>query len=139
MRRVRGDGTPLAQPTAVAAAEQPTHPALLELPDERVVVAWEEPGGGTRIRLRLLHPELQAATETIDVPAPASAAHRGPRLARAPGGGFLVAWTAEQEIMGVRHRKVFVEGVQFHPESILTLAGKQLLGNFLSRLPARAA
>ena len=51
----------------------------------------------------------------------------------------VCAWTAEQEIMGVRHRKVFVEGVQFHPESILTLAGKQLLGNFLSRLPARAA
>ena len=51
----------------------------------------------------------------------------------------VCAWTAEQEIMGVRHRKLFVEGVQFHPESILTLAGKQLLGNFLSRLPARAA
>ena len=51
----------------------------------------------------------------------------------------VCAWTAEQEIMGVRHRKLFVEGVQFHPESILTLAGKQLLGNFLGRLPARAA
>jgi anthranilate synthase/aminodeoxychorismate synthase-like glutamine amidotransferase len=49
------------------------------------------------------------------------------------------AWTAEQEIMGVRHRKLFVEGVQFHPESILTLAGKQLLENFLRRLPAGAA
>ena len=46
------------------------------------------------------------------------------------------AWTAEQEIMGVRHRTLFVEGVQFHPESILTLEGKRLLGNFLSRLPA---
>jgi anthranilate synthase component II len=51
----------------------------------------------------------------------------------------VCAWTAEQEIMGVRHRNLFVEGVQFHPESILTLAGKQLLGNFLRRLPARAA
>jgi anthranilate synthase/aminodeoxychorismate synthase-like glutamine amidotransferase len=51
----------------------------------------------------------------------------------------VCAWTAEQEIMGVRHRKLFVEGVQFHPESILTLAGKQLLANFLGRLPARAA
>ena len=49
------------------------------------------------------------------------------------------AWTAEQEIMGVRHRQVFVEGVQFHPESILTVEGKRLLGNFLRRLPARAA
>jgi anthranilate synthase/aminodeoxychorismate synthase-like glutamine amidotransferase len=45
------------------------------------------------------------------------------------------AWTDEGEIMGVRHREVFVEGVQFHPESILTLEGKRLLGNFLDRLP----
>jgi anthranilate synthase/aminodeoxychorismate synthase-like glutamine amidotransferase len=54
------------------------------------------------------------------------------------------AWTAEDEIMGVRHRRCLVEGVQFHPESILTLEGKRLLGNFLARLdagadPARAA
>jgi anthranilate synthase/aminodeoxychorismate synthase-like glutamine amidotransferase len=41
------------------------------------------------------------------------------------------AWTAEGEIMGVRHREVFVEGIQFHPESILTLEGKHLLRNFL--------
>ncbi len=46
------------------------------------------------------------------------------------------AWTAEGEIMGVRHRTYFVEGVQFHPESILTLEGKRLLKNFLARLPA---
>ena len=46
------------------------------------------------------------------------------------------AWTEEGEIMGVRHRSLFVEGVQFHPESILTLEGKRLLGNFLFRLPA---
>ena len=48
----------------------------------------------------------------------------------------VCAWTAEQEIMGVRHRKLFVEGVQFHPESILTVEGKRLLANFLARLPA---
>jgi anthranilate synthase/aminodeoxychorismate synthase-like glutamine amidotransferase len=47
------------------------------------------------------------------------------------------AWTAEGEIMGVRHRSVALEGVQFHPESILTLEGKQLLRNFLESLPAR--
>ena len=41
------------------------------------------------------------------------------------------AWTAEGEIMGLRHRELPVEGVQFHPESILTLEGKRLLGNFL--------
>ncbi len=42
------------------------------------------------------------------------------------------AWTAEGEIMGLRHRSMFVEGVQFHPESILTSSGKQLLQNFLA-------
>ena len=41
------------------------------------------------------------------------------------------AETAEGEIMGLRHRTLGVEGVQFHPESILTKAGKDLLSNFL--------
>jgi anthranilate synthase/aminodeoxychorismate synthase-like glutamine amidotransferase len=41
------------------------------------------------------------------------------------------ARTPEGEIMGVRHRKLAVEGVQFHPESILTPQGPRLLGNFL--------
>ena len=41
------------------------------------------------------------------------------------------AWTAEAEIMGLRHRTQFVEGVQFHPESILSVDGKALLRNFL--------
>lgn len=41
------------------------------------------------------------------------------------------AWTQEGEIMGVRHKEYLIEGVQFHPESILTTSGKQLLKNFL--------
>jgi anthranilate synthase/aminodeoxychorismate synthase-like glutamine amidotransferase len=41
------------------------------------------------------------------------------------------ARTAEGEIMGVRHRELTVEGVQFHPESVLTPDGPRLLGNFL--------
>ncbi|HXF67714.1 MAG TPA: aminodeoxychorismate/anthranilate synthase component II [Burkholderiales bacterium] len=41
------------------------------------------------------------------------------------------AWTADGEIMGVRHRELPVEGVQFHPESILTEHGHRLLANFL--------
>ena len=41
------------------------------------------------------------------------------------------AETAEGEIMGLRHRTLGVEGVQFHPESILTAAGMDLLRNFL--------
>jgi anthranilate synthase/aminodeoxychorismate synthase-like glutamine amidotransferase len=45
----------------------------------------------------------------------------------------VTAKTWEDEIMGVRHAQHLVEGVQFHPESIMTGAGKQLLGNFLER------
>ncbi|HCU37151.1 MAG TPA: anthranilate/aminodeoxychorismate synthase component II [Armatimonadetes bacterium] len=44
----------------------------------------------------------------------------------------LTARTDMDEIMGVRHREYAVEGVQFHPESILTEHGKQLLANYLS-------
>ena len=43
------------------------------------------------------------------------------------------AWTAEGEIMGLRHRELDVEGVQFHPESFLTEHGHALLKNFLVR------
>jgi anthranilate synthase/aminodeoxychorismate synthase-like glutamine amidotransferase len=43
----------------------------------------------------------------------------------------VTAKTWEDEIMGVRHREHLVEGVQFHPESIMTTAGKALLANFL--------
>lgn len=43
----------------------------------------------------------------------------------------ITAWTEQGEIMGVRHREYIVEGVQFHPESVLTRAGKDLLRNFL--------
>ena len=43
----------------------------------------------------------------------------------------VTAWTAEDEIMGIRHRRWPLEGVQFHPESFLTLPGPQILANFL--------
>ena len=45
----------------------------------------------------------------------------------------ITAWTDEGEIMGLRHRELAVEGVQFHPESILTEHGHALLQNFLNR------
>lgn len=43
----------------------------------------------------------------------------------------ITAWTAEGEIMGLRHRQLPLWGVQFHPESILTVTGMELLRNFL--------
>lgn len=43
----------------------------------------------------------------------------------------VTAWTADGEIMGVRHRELPVVGVQFHPESVLTHHGHELLANFL--------
>ncbi len=49
----------------------------------------------------------------------------------------ITAWTEEGEIMGVRHRTRAVEGVQFHPESILTPQGPRLMGNFLAMEPAQ--
>jgi anthranilate/para-aminobenzoate synthase component II len=44
----------------------------------------------------------------------------------------VTAETRDGVIMGLRHRKYQVEGVQFHPESVLTESGKQLLKNFLA-------
>jgi anthranilate synthase component 2 len=51
--------------------------------------------------------------------------------ATCPGDLEVTAWTDDGEIMGVRHRKLAIEGVQFHPESILTEHGHALLANFL--------
>jgi anthranilate synthase component 2 len=48
----------------------------------------------------------------------------------------VTSWTREGEVMGLRHRELDVEGVQFHPESVLTGHGKALLGNWLARVRA---
>jgi len=51
----------------------------------------------------------------------------------------ISAWTAEGEIMGVRHRTWPLHGVQFHPESFLTHEGPKLLANFVAMRPATLA
>jgi anthranilate synthase component II len=51
----------------------------------------------------------------------------------------ITAWTEDGDIMGMRHRELDLEGVQFHPESILTRHGHDLLRNFLEHRPPRAA
>ncbi len=48
-----------------------------------------------------------------------------------PAGVVVSAWTDDGEVMGIRHPSLPVEGVQFHPESVLTPEGDHLLGNFL--------
>ena len=50
-----------------------------------------------------------------------------------PEGLEVSAWTDDDVIMGVRHKKFPVEGIQFHPESILTIEGKKILENFVSK------
>ncbi len=45
----------------------------------------------------------------------------------------ITAWTDDDEIMGIRHKTLAIEGIQFHPESILSEHGYQMLENFLNR------
>jgi anthranilate synthase/aminodeoxychorismate synthase-like glutamine amidotransferase len=54
-----------------------------------------------------------------------------------PACSEVSAWTDDSIIMGLRHKEVAIEGVQFHPESVLTSAGKSILRNFLTLGPTR--
>ena len=58
-------------------------------------------------------------------------------LASVPEVLEVTAQTSDGVVMGLRHRTLPIEGVQFHPESILTTAGHHLLGNFLGKAQAR--
>jgi len=51
----------------------------------------------------------------------------------------VTATSTDGVVMGLRHRTLPIEGVQFHPESVLTPSGPALLGNFLAQLGAEAA
>lgn len=98
--------------------------------------------GGTVIRAeRLMHGKTSKVFHDgrsvfQDVPSPFTACRYHSLLVEResfPECLEITAWTEEGEIMALRHRELAVEGVQFHPEAILTEHGKQLLQNFLER------
>lgn len=97
--------------------------------------------GGRIIR----HPVMHGKTSSVshdergvftDLPDPLTATRYHSLVvdpAHVPGHLEVTAWSEDGVIMGLRHRDVDVEGVQFHPESILTGAGHRLLANWLAR------
>lgn len=98
--------------------------------------------GGKVIRAeRLMHgktsPVLHDGTSVFEeLPSPLTAARYHSLIverASLPDCLEITAWTAEGEIMGLRHREYPIEGVQFHPESIVTEHGHRMLARFLGR------
>ena len=96
--------------------------------------------GGTVVRAeRLMHGKTSIVTHDgrgvfAGLPNPLKAGRYHSLIARRdalPEALEVTAWTEAGEVMGVRHRQLALEGVQFHPESILTPDGPRLLGNFL--------
>jgi len=103
--------------------------------------------GGQVVRAeRLVHGKTSAVIHTgrgifLDVDNPFQATrYHSLVVAREglPDALQVVAWTPENEIMAIRHRDHETWGVQFHPESILTTSGKELLRNFLRLVPGLA-
>jgi len=104
--------------------------------------------GGTIVRAeRLVHGKTSAVIHTgrgifLDVDNPFQATRYHSLLverASLPPVLQVMAWTPENEIMGIRHKDHETWGVQFHPESILTPCGKDLLRNFLRLVPETPA
>jgi len=102
--------------------------------------------GGAIVRAeRLMHGKasqvLHAGTGLYaGLPNPFSAGRYHSLIARrdeVPDAFEVTAWTAENEVMGVRHKELALEGVQFHPESILTPEGPKLLAAFLAQRQSR--
>ncbi|GAB7387188.1 aminodeoxychorismate/anthranilate synthase component II [Bacillaceae bacterium] len=97
-------------------------------------------GGKVRRAARLMHGKTSAVYhdgKTIfrGIPSPFTATRYHSLIVERetlPDCLEITAWTQEGEIMGLRHREFPVEGVQFHPESIMTEHGKQLLANFFA-------
>jgi para-aminobenzoate synthetase component II len=98
----------------VIRGEAPVHgkTSLIHHDGRTIFVGLPDPFVATRYHSLVLRPELPPALERS-------------------------AWTEDGVVMAIRHREFAVEGVQFHPESLLTTVGKDLLRNFLSRREAR--
>jgi anthranilate synthase/aminodeoxychorismate synthase-like glutamine amidotransferase len=104
------------------------HQALVEACDGRVTRAS-----------RLMHGKASSVLHDRrglfeELPSPLDAGRYHSLIAERaslPGEFQVTAWTAEEEVMGVRHRTLRMEGVQFHPESVLTPLGPRMLANFL--------
>jgi len=103
--------------------------------------------GGTITRAeRLVHGKTSAVIHTgrglfLDIDNPFQATRYHSLLVSReefPDALQIMAWTPENEIMALRHREHETWGVQFHPESILTTPGKDILRNFLLTLPSPA-
>ena len=108
------------------------HQSIVEVFGGKVVRAGRLMHGKTS----LIHHDGQGVFAGLSQPCEVGRYHS---LIAAPGTLppelIVTARTAEQEIMGVRHAHLAVEGVQFHPESILTPEGPRLLANFLATVP----
>jgi anthranilate synthase/aminodeoxychorismate synthase-like glutamine amidotransferase len=98
----------------VIRGEAPVHgkTSLIYHDGRTIFAGLPDPFVATRYHSLVLHPELPPVLERS-------------------------AWTEDGVVMAVRHREFAVEGVQFHPESLLTAVGKDLLRNFLGRREAR--
>ena len=85
-------------------------------------------------KVSLIHHKGRSVFSGIPSPFPATRYHslaiRGESL---PSCLELLAWTDDGEVMAVKHREFYIVGVQFHPESIATQYGKEILRNFLER------
>lgn len=94
---------------SIVRGREPVHgkTSAIEHDGRTIFAGLERPMTATRYHSLVIHPDL------------------APDLVR-------TAWCDGDVVMGVRHRELPVEGVQFHPESILTGSGKALLSNFLS-------
>ena len=143
-----GPGEPEAAGVSVAAVEQfgaARIPVLgVCLGHQAIGVAY----GGRIVRARsLMHGKTSQIEHTgqgvfAGLPRPFEATRYHSLVieqASCPELLIVTARTDDGEIMGVRHRDLPVQGVQFHPESILTLAGKSLLNNFLDSCRAAPA